>query len=69
MQIRCSHCHRPFALNREAVHTALDEVEAQGLHHYNVRCPHCGRTNLVPRKDLERAAPDWKKPEEQKDSV
>jgi transposase-like protein len=56
-------------LNRDAVHTALDEVESQGLHHYNVRCPHCGRTNLVPRKDLERAAPDWKKPEQQKDSV
>lgn len=59
MQIRCSQCHRPFALNKEAVHAALDAVTAENLNHYNVICPHCGRANRVSRKELRRAAPDW----------
>ncbi len=59
MQIRCQNCHKPFALNREAVHAALDEVHAQDLSHYNVQCPHCRRMNRLSRQELQRAAPDW----------
>lgn len=60
MQIRCYQCHRPFALTREAVHTALDEIAQQELSHYNVPCPHCRRVNRVSSAELHRAAPDWK---------
>jgi hypothetical protein len=60
MQIRCTQCHKPFALSKEAVHSALDEIAAENYNHYNATCPHCSRSNRVPRKDLMRAAPDWK---------
>jgi RNase P subunit RPR2 len=66
MQIRCYNCHKPFALGKENVIAALDEITEQGLHHYNVACPHCGKVNRVSSQELHRAAPDWGKsmPEE-----
>ncbi len=60
MQIRCQNCHKPFALNKETVHAALDTLTAEGLNHYNAFCPHCRRANRVSREELLRAAPDWK---------
>lgn len=59
MQIRCYHCHKPFALGREAVHAALDEVTERNLSHFDAHCPHCRRVNRVSRDELLRAAPDW----------
>ena len=60
MQIRCQHCHRPFALDKTDVHAALDQLSSQNLKHYNVHCPHCGKANQVSRIELQRSAPDWK---------
>jgi hypothetical protein len=63
MQTRCQHCHRPFALSKETVHAALDEMSTEGLeHYYMLHCPHCRKLHRVPRVDLVRAAPDWKPP-------
>lgn len=59
MQIRCQHCHRPFGLGKETIHTALDLLMAENLGHYNVNCPHCGKTTRVSRIELQRAAPEW----------
>jgi phage FluMu protein Com len=59
MQIRCSHCNRPYGLNKEQVHAALDLLEAEDMGHYNATCPHCRRVNRVSRNELLRAAPDW----------
>lgn len=59
MQIHCSNCHRPYGLNREEVHAALDTLEAEHMGHYNATCPHCRRVNRVSRNELLRAAPDW----------
>jgi len=59
MQIRCYHCHRPFALGKDAVRAALDMVEAENLIHYNAYCPHCRRANRISPDELHRAAPDW----------
>ncbi len=60
MQILCFHCHKPFALNKETVHIALDEIQAQGQSHYDAPCPHCRRVNRVSKKELQHAAPDWR---------
>lgn len=68
MQIRCYHCHRPFALSNEAVHAALNTITQQDLGHYNAHCPHCRRANRVSRQELLRAAPDWE-PEESSDEA
>jgi phage FluMu protein Com len=59
MQLQCSHCHRPFALNNAGVQIALDQVFAQDLSHYNVQCPHCRRVNFVSKKQLQRAMPNY----------
>jgi hypothetical protein len=53
-------CHKPFALSKEAVHQALDEMEVGKLHHHNAYCPHCRRANRLSREELLHAAPDWK---------
>lgn len=57
MQLRCTKCHKPFALGKDALLAALEQVKAQDLHHYNAQCPHCRRMNRVSRKELERSAP------------
>lgn len=59
MQIRCYHCHRPYAMNKEAVHAALDAVNQDNLSHYNAPCPHCRRVNRISKTELLRAAPGY----------
>jgi phage FluMu protein Com len=60
MQIRCSHCHKPYALSKEAVHQALDQMAANPeLHHHDAPCPHCRRVNHVSKAELVHAAPEW----------
>jgi phage FluMu protein Com len=60
MQIRCYHCHKPFAIGKQETHAALDILENGNLSHYDAPCPHCRRVNRISRKELERSAPDWK---------
>lgn len=60
MQIRCYHCHRPFAIGRETIHQALSTLTTSGMGHYDATCPHCRRVNRVSQQELRRAAPDWK---------
>jgi len=60
MQIRCNNCHRPYALSKDAVEAALETAFAEDLNHYNASCPHCRRVNRISRKELQRAAPNWK---------
>jgi len=62
MQIKCRHCNRPYALKREEVLSALNEIHAQNLKHSNSFCPHCGKINRLSRKELQRAAPAWAPP-------
>jgi len=59
MQIRCYHCHKPFAMLKEQVILALNEISEQELHHYNAVCPHCGRSNRLSPKELKHSVPDW----------
>ncbi len=59
MQIRCYSCHTPFALNKDAVHAALDSISEQDQNHFNAHCPRCRKANRISRQQLQRAAPDW----------
>lgn len=63
MQIRCTNCHKPYALNKEMVIAALDQLFRDNQNHYNTQCPHCRRMNRVSRQELERYAPGWQPPE------
>jgi phage FluMu protein Com len=57
MQIRCSKCHIPVALNRDAVVDALDHIDKEKLSFYDLRCPKCRTMNRVSRKQLQRSMP------------
>jgi phage FluMu protein Com len=59
MQIRCSNCHRPYAIGKDEIYAALDLLTAENMGHYNAPCPHCRRVNRVSLTQLQRAAPDW----------
>lgn len=60
MQIRCHHCHKPYALSNDAVQLALETLHTEDLHYYNARCPHCGKATQIGLDVLKRAAPTWK---------
>jgi phage FluMu protein Com len=60
MQIRCHNCHKPFAIGKQEIHTALDIMASQNLNHYDAPCPHCRRVNRISFRELERSMPDWK---------
>lgn len=68
MQIRCQNCHKPFALSKEAVHSALEQVTSENLKHFDAQCPHCRRVNRIAKKQLQRAAPGWT-PQESKEEA
>jgi phage FluMu protein Com len=60
MNLRCSYCQTMFALGRETILTALEQMEAEGLHHYDAHCPKCRRANSMSRDRLEKAYPGWR---------
>lgn len=68
MQIRCTNCHRPFAIGKDTLHAALDAIHAENLNHYNVQCPHCRRVNRLSPMELKRAAPDWQPEQDSADN-
>jgi RNase P subunit RPR2 len=64
MQIRCQHCHKPFAIGKAMVHSILDGMEVDNMSHYNATCPHCRKVSRISRSELQHSAPDWHKTEE-----
>ena len=60
MNLRCSYCQTMFALGREAMLTALEQMEAEDLHHYDAHCPKCRRANSMSRDRLEKINPSWR---------
>ena len=65
MQVRCFKCHMPIALSQDALYAALDITTDENLHHYDVRCPRCRKTNRVSVDQLKHAAPGWQRDREQ----
>lgn len=60
MNLRCSYCQTMFALSRETMLVALEQMEAEGLHHYDAHCQKCRRANSMSRDRLEKAYPGWR---------
>lgn len=69
MQLRCFKCHRPFALNKEAVLAAYEFVTSNDLSHYDVVCPHCKRVNPVSRQELQRAQAQYRMGEKETEAT
>jgi uncharacterized Zn finger protein (UPF0148 family) len=59
MNVRCYNCQFPFALSREEVYAALEQIHTEDLKHYNATCPRCGKVNKVSENQLKASAPEW----------
>jgi hypothetical protein len=55
----------PIALSQDALFAALDQITDENLHHYDLRCPRCRKTNRVSVDQLKRAAPGWQREREE----
>ena len=60
MNLRCMYCQNMFAISRENMLVALQEMDRENLTYYEAHCPKCRRANRIERKKLERANPNWK---------
>lgn len=60
MNLRCSYCQTMFALGHNTILAALEQMEDEGLHHYDAHCPKCRRANSMSRDRLEKAYPGWR---------
>ena len=59
MNITCFYDQTPFTLSMEEKVAALRKMHAENLHHYDARCPRCGRANAISRERLEMFTPGW----------
>jgi hypothetical protein len=59
MNITCFYDQTPFTLSMEEKIAALRKMHAENLHHYDARCPRCGRANAISRERLEMFTPGW----------
>ena len=59
MNVTCFYDQTPFTLSMEEKVSALRKMHAENLHHYDARCPRCGRANAISRERLEMFTPGW----------
>jgi hypothetical protein len=59
MNVTCFYDQTPFTLSMEEKIAALRKMHAENLHHYDARCPRCGRANAISRERLEMFTPGW----------
>ncbi|MBS1248797.1 MAG: hypothetical protein MAG431_00359 [Chloroflexi bacterium] len=59
MQHRCNDCHMPYTIHKDLVHNTLDKMTKKGWEYYDFKCPHCKKTNRIPKEQLVHAAPTW----------
>ena len=60
MQLKCSHCSKMFALNKDAALAGMYAIENEGLQRYDFPCDHCQRANRVSGERLKETYPNWK---------
>ncbi|MCS7010620.1 MAG: hypothetical protein N2049_09715 [Anaerolineales bacterium] len=60
MQVTCTYCRTLFALSREEILAALQQMERRQQKYFDAHCPKCRRANRVERKRFESALPQWR---------
>ena len=53
MQIKCSFCSMPFALDKEQIADAIEVLKKDAHAHYDAQCPKCRRTTKLSKKVFE----------------
>ena len=59
MNLRCIYCQTPFTLGRMEKLSAIQKLQAEEMHHYDVFCPRCRRANTVSIERLRIFTPGW----------
>jgi phage FluMu protein Com len=59
MNLRCIYCQTPFTLGRMEKLAAIQKLQAENMHHYDVFCPRCRRANTVSIERLRIFTPGW----------
>lgn len=59
MNLRCTYCQTPFTVGRLEKLAAIQRMQAEDLHHFDVFCPRCRRAISVSRQRLEISTPGW----------
>ena len=59
MQIKCSHCSKMFAENRDAALAGVFAIHNEGLNHYDATCLHCQKAVRVSDERMNETYPNW----------
>ena len=59
MQIKCSHCNKMFAENRDAALAGMYAIHNDELNHYDATCPHCQRAVRISDERMNETYPNW----------
>ena len=59
MQIKCSHCNKMFAENRDAALAGMFTIHNEGQNHYDATCIHCQRAVRVSDERMNETYPNW----------
>ena len=59
MQIKCSHCSKMFAENRDAALAGMHAIHNEGQNHYDATCIHCQRAVRISDERMKETYPNW----------
>ena len=59
MQIKCPHCNKMFAENKDAALAGMFAIHNEGQNHYDALCPHCQKAVRVSDERMNETYPNW----------
>ncbi len=59
MQLKCSHCNKMFAENKDAALAGMYAIHTEGLNHYDATCAHCQHSVRVSAEQMKETYPNW----------
>ena len=59
MQIKCSHCNKMFAENKDAALAGMFAIYNEGQTHYDASCPHCQHSVRISDERMKESYPNW----------
>ncbi len=59
MQIKCSHCNKMFAENKDAALAGMYAIYHEGQNHYDATCIHCQRAVRISDERMKETYPNW----------
>ncbi len=59
MQLKCTHCNKMFAENKDAALAGMYAIHHDGMQHYDATCPHCQHAVRVSDEQMKITYPSW----------